>query len=162
MSELAQALTGDSAAAPAAHIIEGLNEELVHRIVPNVPHTIYEELWHLAFWQEISLDWIRGIETPFPAKFSDGFPSKTNAESWEHLSQRFLETAEQAAAAARDTSYLDESVRCPSRPGTPTRVMSVRDQLISLAAHNAYHLGRIVVLRQLHQAWPPVSGGFSW
>jgi uncharacterized damage-inducible protein DinB len=162
MSELEQALTGDSAATPAAHIIEGLNEELVHRIFPNVPHTIYEELWHLAFWQEISLDWIRGIETPFPAKFSDGFPSKTNAESWEHLSQRFLETAEQAAAAARDTSYLDESVRCPSRPGTPTRVMSVRDQLISLAAHNAYHLGRIVVLRQLHQAWPPVSGGFSW
>jgi hypothetical protein len=40
--------------------------------------------------------------------------------------------------------------------------MSVRDQLISLAAHNAYHLGRIVVLRQLQQAWPPVSGGFSW
>ena len=32
--------------------------------------------------------------------------------------------------------------------------MAVRDQLISLAAHNAYHLGRIVVLRQLHQAWP--------
>jgi hypothetical protein len=42
MSELAQALTGDSAAAPAAHIIEGINEELVHRIFPNVPHTIYD------------------------------------------------------------------------------------------------------------------------
>ena len=33
---------------------------------------------------------------------------------------------------------------------------------VSVAAHNAYHLDRIVVLRQLHQAWPPVSGGFSW
>jgi len=40
--------------------------------------------------------------------------------------------------------------------------MSVRGQLISLAAHNAYHLGRIVVLRQLQRAWPPVSDGFSW
>ena len=73
MSELAQALTGDSAAAPAAHIIEGLNEELVHRIVPNVPHTIYEVLWYLAFWQQIGLDWIRGIDTQFPAQPSDGF-----------------------------------------------------------------------------------------
>jgi hypothetical protein len=40
--------------------------------------------------------------------------------------------------------------------------MSVRDQLISLATHNAYHLGRIVLLRQLLQAWPPASGGFTW
>jgi uncharacterized damage-inducible protein DinB len=162
MSELAQALTGDSAAAPAAHIIEGLDEDLVHCIVPNAPHTIYEELWHLAFWQQITLDWIQGVETPFPAQPSDGFPSKTNAESWQHLTQRFLQTAEQAAAAARDTARLDEPVRCPSRPGTPTRIMSVRDQLISLAAHNAYHLGRIVLLRQLQRVWPPASGGFSW
>jgi hypothetical protein len=40
--------------------------------------------------------------------------------------------------------------------------MTIRDQLISLASHNAYHLGRIVVLRQLLGAWPPASGGFSW
>ena len=76
MSELAQALTGDSAATPAAHIIESLNEELVHRILPNVPHTIYEELWHLAFWQQVSLDWIRGIETPFPPQPLMAFPLK--------------------------------------------------------------------------------------
>jgi hypothetical protein len=40
--------------------------------------------------------------------------------------------------------------------------MSVREQLENLAAHNAYHLGRIVLLRQLHGAWPPVCGGFTW
>jgi len=38
----------------------------------------------------------------------------------------------------------------------------VRDQLISLASHNAYHFGRIVLLRQLMQSWPPTSGGFTW
>ena len=37
--------------------------------------------------------------------------------------------------------------------------MTVREQLESLAAHNAYHFGRIVLLRQLRQAWPPPSGG---
>ena len=69
---------------------------------------------------------------------------------------------ENAAAAAEDITSLDRSIRCPSRPGYPTRIMSVNDQLISLAAHNAYHLGRIVLLRQLLQAWPPASGGFTW
>ncbi|HTR38234.1 MAG TPA: DinB family protein [Bryobacteraceae bacterium] len=83
MNELERALTGDSAAAPAAHILEGLSDDLVHRRIPGAPHSIYEELWHLAFWQQISLD-------------------------------------------------------------------------------NAYHLGRIVLLRQLNQAWPPASGGFTW
>jgi hypothetical protein len=40
--------------------------------------------------------------------------------------------------------------------------MTVREQLESLAAHNAYHFGRIVLLRQINGAWPPTSGGDSW
>lgn len=164
MSELAQALIGDSYAAPPAHIIEGLNDEIVHRRMPNVPHTIYEELWHIAFWQQVTLDWVQGIKTPFPAKPSDGFPSEIQAasEDWERLRTRFLGDAELAAVFARDKDKLDQLIRCPSRPGTPVRVMSIGDQLTSLAAHNAYHLGRIVLLRQILQAWPPPSGGYSW
>ena len=162
MNELAQALIAESYAAPPSHILEGLTDDLVHRELPNIPHTIYAELWHLTFWQQITLDWIAGIETPYPTKPSDGFATKPYTESWEKLQQRFLSGAEKAAAAAQDATRLDQSIRCPSRPGAPTRVMSVRDQLISLAAHNAYHLGRIVVLRQLLQAWPPASGGFTW
>jgi uncharacterized damage-inducible protein DinB len=166
MNELAQALIAESYAAPPAHILEGLTDDLAHREFPNALHTIYAELWHLAFWQQITLDWIAGKETRYPAKPSDGFPSKPHTEPsqepWEQLCQRFLQAAEQAATAAQDTTRLDHHVRCPSRPGAPTRTMSVRDQLISLAAHNAYHLGRIVLLRQLLQAWPPTSGGFTW
>jgi hypothetical protein len=53
-------------------------------------------------------------------------------------------------------------VRCPSRPGEPVRVMTAREQLENLGAHNAYHFGRIVLLRQLLGAWPPRSGGYTW
>lgn len=164
MNELAEALIGESYAASAAHIIEGLSDELVHKKISNTPHTIYEELWHVAFWQQVTLDWVQDIETPFPDKPSDGFPSQSDAasESWGQLCKRFLHTAQQAAASAQDAARLDEPIRCPSRPGSPVRIMSVRDQLISLATHNAYHLGRIVLLRQLNQAWPPASGGYSW
>ena len=164
MSELAQALIADSYAAPPSHILEGLTDELAHRKLPHTPHTIYDELWHLAFWQQVSLDWIQGIETPFPHKPSDGFPTNADAasESWDQLRQRFLQGAEQAAASAHNQAALDQLIRCPSRPGSQVRIMSVHDQLISLATHNAYHLGRIVLLRQLNHAWPPASGGFTW
>ena len=164
MSELATALIADSYAASPAHILEGFTEQQVHQRHPNTPHTIYEELWHMAFWQQITLDWAARIETPFPARPEDGFPSpeQTAAESFINLRNRFLTGAMQSAAAAGDLSHLEDPIRCPSRPGIPTRVMSIRDQLISLATHNAYHLGRIVVLRQLMQAWPPPSGGYTW
>ena len=51
MNELAQALIAESYAAPPSHILEGLTDDLAHRDLPNVPHTIYAELWHLTFWQ---------------------------------------------------------------------------------------------------------------
>jgi uncharacterized damage-inducible protein DinB len=164
MNELGKALIADSYAAHPAHIVEGLDPDLAHRSVLGVPHTIYEELWHIAFWQQITLDWVANIETPFPTTPSVGFPTQADAdrESWDELRQRFLASALQAAVITSDEKRLVLSIRCPSRPGKPIRIMSVREQLESLATHNAYHLGRIVLLRQLHGAWPPPSGGFTW
>ncbi|HTW62659.1 MAG TPA: DinB family protein [Terracidiphilus sp.] len=164
MTELEQVLSGDSAAAPPSHILEGLSQETVHRVPENAPHSIYEELWHIAFWQQISLDWIGGVETPFPASARDGFPTVLDAEGeyWEPLCARFFAGSAEASAAAREVSRLNQPVRCPSRPGHPLRVMTVREQLESLGAHNAYHFGRIVLLRQLLGVWPPRSGGYTW
>lgn len=164
MNELEQTLIGSSAAAPPDHILEGLDDEIVFRRAPGAPHSIYEEVWHLAFWQQVTLDWIHRVETACPPAAALGFPSEANiqAESWIQLRQRFLDGARQAAAITRDANRLAESIRCPSPAGKPVRTMSVREQLESLAVHNAYHLGRVVLLRQLSQAWPPASGGFTW
>ncbi|GAC1419193.1 MAG: hypothetical protein NVSMB62_11680 [Acidobacteriaceae bacterium] len=53
-------------------------------------------------------------------------------------------------------------ISCASRPGLAVREMPVGDQLIPRAAHAAYHLGRVVLLRQMLGAWPPPAGGFTW
>ncbi|MFP5234477.1 MAG: DinB family protein [Acidobacteriota bacterium] len=164
MAELEEVLAGESYAAAPGKILEALNDELAHRVPEGAPHSIYEEVWHLAFWQQISLDWIAGVETPYPASPRDGFPTVLDAEreTWNELRERFLGGAAEAAAAARNTAELEKPVRCPSRPEEPVRVMSVREQLENLGAHNAYHLGRVVLLRQLLGVWPPPSGGFGW
>lgn len=164
MNELEQILVGDGYAAPPSHILEALNEELAHQKPLGAPHSIYEELWHIAFWQQVTLDWISGIETPFPASPADGFPTVEDMERepWTRLCERFFSGAQQGAATARDESRLNRQIRCPSRPGNPVRVMTAREQLENMAAHNAYHLGRIVLLRQLLGWWPPPKGGFTW
>jgi len=164
MNELERALISNSAAAPPAHILEDLGQELVHLKTPGAPRTIYEELWHIAFWQQVTLEWIEGIETPYPEHAAEGFPTMRDIanENWDQLRNRFFTSLIKAAEATRDTAKLQNIIHCPSAPSSPVRTMTVREQLESLTAHNAYHFGRIVLLRQLHHAWPPASGGDSW
>ncbi len=164
MNELQLSLVSDAYAASPAQILEALPEELTHRKPAAAPHSIYEELWHVCFWQQVTLDWIGGTETPFPASPADGFPTVDDMERepWAQLCGRFFAGAQRGADAAGDESQINRPIRCPSRPGHRMRVMTVREQLESLSAHNAYHLGRIVLLRQLLGAWPPPKGGFTW
>ena len=129
MTELAQALIGDSYAAAPDHILDGITKDLAHRELPNAPHTIYDELWHLAFWQAITLDWLHGIETPFPAHPTDAFPPKISAvpegpasstpapESFDQLRSRFLGAAQEAAAASSAVGALSIAVLLAS--GSP-------------------------------------------
>ncbi len=136
MNELAQALIAESAHASPAHILEQLPEDFAHSAILGSPHTIYQELWHLAFWHQMTLDWISGVETAYPANTNDAFPTDARAdvESWPELCRRFLNGADRAAAVASDPARLAVTVRCPSRPGQSIRLMTVQDQLISLAA----------------------------
>ncbi len=165
MNELARALIGNSAAAPASNILEAIPDALAHaKPTPAVPHSIYEEVWHLAYWQDLTLDWIQGRPTPRPENSTQSFPSESSAasEPWPALQRRFLTGAESAAAIANDTASLDTVVICPADPAQPRpENMTVREQLESLAGHNAYHLGRVVLLRQLLGIWPPPSGGYK-
>jgi hypothetical protein len=36
------------------------------------------------------------------------------------------------------------------------------EMLHTIAGHNSYHVGQVVLLRQLLAAWPPPSGGLTW
>ncbi len=162
--ELEQLLIGQVAHAAPKRVLECVDAELAVRPTPGASHTIYAEVWHLAFWQQISLDWARGIETPCPEHASVGFPTPEQiaGEAWASVQKRFLSGTEDAAAITRDGAQLEREIVCPSPPGHPSRTMTVREQLENLAAHNAYHLGRIVLLRQIFGAWPPASRGFTW
>ena len=165
MHELALTFIGDSAHAPAAHILESLPDERSHAQVPGSPHTIYQELWHITYWQQVMLDRVNGLGAPSPDHNAASFPTtqQTESEPWAALCRRFTTGVEEAAALSDcgDEAKLGAIVLCPS-PTNPTRAMTVREQLESFAAHNAYHFGRIVLLRQMLGSWPPPSGGLTW
>jgi uncharacterized damage-inducible protein DinB len=161
MNELQRNLIGNGFGAPPTHVLEAVDDVMAHRRYSGAPHSIYEEVWHLAFWQELTLDWIAGKATPYPEHASEGFPASTR-ESWAAVRERFLSGAAQAASIAGDERQSGAPVLCFSRAPDPPRTMTVREQIEGVATHNAYHLGRVVVLRQLFGAWPPPSGGDTW
>jgi uncharacterized damage-inducible protein DinB len=121
-------------------------------------------VWHTAYWQDVMLGRVRGRGTASPEHNAMSFPDEAavRAEAWADLCGRFLSGVDEAATMADgDAQKLESVVLCPS-PSHPTRSMTVREQLESFAAHNAYHLGRVVLLRQLLGSWPPPSGGLMW
>ena len=135
---------------PRARLLSGLTFEQVTMRPPGLPHSIYEELWHTTKWQSIVVqcDW------PAAAAWVGGgqqFPSEApdKERMWADLVTEFLAGSAKAAEWGRSPEALTQEVR----PG-----VTLADRLESLAVHNAYHLGKIVALRQVIGAWPPPIG----
>ena len=131
-------LTGEFAA--RADILSGLTLEQVTLRLDGASHSIYEELWHAAGYQRmiVERDPVEG----------DHYPAATppHEQQWHDLVQQFLEGAQAAVAFAQAPDRLAMEVE----PG-----VTMADELNCVAVHNAYHLGKIVALRQRIGAWPP-------
>ena len=133
--------------APRAYILGGLTLEQVGTRPVAAPHSIFEELWHTATWQRIVLDrdeaayarWEQGGQ--FPPN-----PAPNDEASWQELVNSFLAHSERAVQLGEDETFLEVELD----PG-----FTWRNALECLAVHNAYHMGKIVLLRQLLGVWSP-------
>jgi len=113
---------------------------------------------HLAFWQEWFCGRCDGSAEPLPASAAVGWPAPA-PESWDAVRARF------AAGLERGTALGDGDTARPISPPIdypPLAAYTVRDAIEHMAAHNAHHLGQIVLLRQMLGAWPPPSGSYTW
>ena len=125
-----------------ARLLSGLTLEQVTARPDGASHSIYEELWHAAGYQQ-SIIKPGSID---PA--GDHYPrmAPKHEQQWHDLVREFLDGARTAAAFGQTPERLAVEVE----PG-----LTMADELTSVAVHNAYHLGKIVALRQRIGAWPP-------
>jgi len=123
-----------------ARLLSGLTLEQVTLRPDGASHSIYEELWHAAGYQRSI---VKGVQAT-----GDYYPSAgpEHEQHWHDLVQQFLDDAQAAVALAEAPDRLALEVE----PG-----VTMADELESVAVHNAYHLGKIVALRQRIGAWPP-------
>lgn len=137
----------DGEFSPRERLLSGLTLEQVTRRPAGASHSIYEELWHATTWQRIVVergdvggDVSLGGEPDYPSEPPD------SEQAWHDLVTTFLAGAAKAVACGQSREQVGTEIV----PGLPTA-----EALHSLAVHNAYHLGKIVALRQLIGAWPP-------
>lgn len=125
-----------------ARLLSGLTLEQVTQRPDGASHSIYEELWHVVAYQQT----IVGAGDPAGDRFPSAAP--VHEHQWHDLVREFLDGARAAAAYGQAPERLALEIE----PG-----LTMADELSSLAIHNAYHLGKIVALRQRIGAWPPAE-----
>ena len=147
----AELLTETLAYMAPAKALEALPTEVAERQLPGAPHSIAEIVAHMNFWQNWFLERAQGIPSPMAAHAAEGWPPVAPG-SWLALCAEFLAGLVQA-------EKLD-----PAQPVTPPfdfpsmAHYNTGDLVVHLAAHNAHHMGQVILLRQLMGAWPPPAG----
>jgi uncharacterized damage-inducible protein DinB len=126
-------------------LLSGLTLEQVTLRPDGASHSIYEELWHAVGYQQSIIE--PGELTDATEDFYPTAPPESE-QQWHDLVRLFLEGARTAAAFGQSPDRLAREVE----PG-----VTMADELNSVAVHNAYHLGKIVALRQRIGAWPPTA-----
>ena len=146
------------APAPA---LEGLTAAAAEQRLPGANHSIAEIVAHLAFWQGWFVRRLNGIAEPMVERAADGWPTVAPG-SWREVEEVFLGGLTRLVTEAeRTTEQLDEPLT-PSIAFSPLAHYSRRDVLVHVGAHNAHHLGQIILLRQILAAWPPPAGSWTW
>ena len=152
MTPLQQVLVAKAAFAEPASILRGIPLELATVRPHGLPHSLYEELWHIDYWLQFSWALVRGEHPAMPAHSSGAWPTDKDLlyeVSWQTLLDRVHEGLSALAALAQDEVELARAFR-PDR--------TVEGELTVVAAHNAYHFGRMVMLRQLLGIWSTELG----
>ena len=153
---LSNALIGNRAHVRAERAFEGLNWRKSGIEVPNSPHTIWQLLKHMNYWQDRFISRIEGMKV-LPAKTSDdGWkfdPCPPDEGTYQRELGKLLTGISYIAHLLKKTNNLRSNKR-----DYPNGFAVIQ----AMASHLSYHLGEVVLLRRLSGAWPPPSGGYTW
>lgn len=125
-----------------SRLLSGLTLAQVTLRPDGATHSIYDELWHVVSYQQSIVAPDEPVRDAHP-----GAPPQDERQ-WHDLVRLFLDGARVAAALEQAPEQLAHELQ----PG-----VTLGDELHCVAVHNAYHLGKIVAMRQRIGAWPPAA-----
>ena len=151
---IALALSGKNAHVASKDVVAGLSWRLAGRRPDGAPHSVFQIVNHMTYWQEWVIRWFDGEKPRAPRHAASGWPGTTvpaSAREWQQAVRRFRRGL---ADLARRSSAGDVLVKRGKSSGL--------EMLQAIASHTSYHAGQIATLRQVLGSWPPPSGGLTW
>jgi hypothetical protein len=149
-THLSKLLIGHQAHASWEDVILDIPSNLRGVKPKGAPHTPWQLFEHMRIAQWDILEFSRSPDHVSP-KFPEGYwpkePSPPDAGAWERSLAAFRSDLEAMEALVTDPS---SDLLTPFPHGTGQTLL--REALL-VADHNAYHLGQLVLLRRLLDAW---------
>ena len=148
------ALSGKGAHVGTKNLFAGLGWKVAGVRPEGAPHSIFQLLNHMSYWQDWVVKWLDGGNPGVPKHASGGWPGSPapgNAREWQQAVRGFRSGLQKLDRQSRQAELL-------ATRGEHSRL----GMLQALAGHNSYHAGQVVLLRQMLGAWPPPSGGVTW
>ena len=139
---ISRALSGQGAHLDPTRVFENLDWKLAGSRPEGVSHSISQVLHHMVFWQDWILQWLDGRRTSTTGSWRSSPPM--SRREWERSIAQFNAGLAELSRRAREESPFHKS-------GRTSRL----EMLNTAAAHNSYHAGQVVILRQLLKSWPP-------
>ncbi|MFD2705695.1 MULTISPECIES: DinB family protein [Salibacterium] len=155
-SFLIQGLYGRAAHVAPPEIFEGLDWKKAGEKPENSPHSVWDMLFHMTWWQDHLLQMLAGQHPPYPEHNQSTFPDSSlpeNAEQWNSTLQRFRDGLKEAEREAR--KELEET-------GFDDNGTTRGELMMDLITHNSYHGAQAAQIRRTTGTWPPPSGGQTW
>nr|BBH86569.1 hypothetical protein KTC_13200 [Thermosporothrix sp. COM3] len=125
--------------------------EQMNQRPPNVSYTPWHLLEHIRIAQWDILDFIRNPNYIAPAWPSGYWPAPdalTDREGWEATIASF-HADQRALVAIIDDPKTDLYAPIPHGDG-----QNILQEILTVADHNAYHIGEFAILRQVMGTWP--------
>jgi DinB superfamily len=147
--ELISALTEDNAHAGFDAATKDFPANLRGERPHGLPHSAYQLVEHLrlAQWDIIEYAFNPKHESPdFPDGYWPQSPEPPDAKAWDKSIAGFRADRKKLVATLEKTDVL--------APIPHANNQSLASKTILLIDHNAYHLGQLILLRRLLNAWP--------
>ncbi len=144
--QLVDLLKGGNAHMTFRDAVSGFPLKEMNRRLPNASYTVWHLLEHMRIAQWDILEFTRDprhISPEFPAGYWPREDERATADQWRKTIKRFL----------NDLKAMEKLVKDPEtdifRPIPHAKDYTVFLEVLTLADHNAYHLGELVALRRV-------------
>lgn len=149
-----RALSGKNSHVETAEVFSGLDWKIAGAKPRGVPHSVYQLLQHMSYWQNWAVAWLDEESPAAPRHASGSWPAETGPSSrrdWDNAVREFRRGFRKLERRCRGADLSSGRGR-----------MSRLEMLHTIGAHNSYHAGQVAFLRQVLRRWPPPSGSVTW